>query len=313
MRKETQELAAWANGKPLGVTLPAILMASSTEEVRQYLQQRRTQAGIFASRPAIDEEQWLRFYSSPKFLERTLLAELGIPQHAAALKIFNALHSARRAGPRVAKYAFGAIVAAFTQPDDSLHAEVINAVLTAPDEDDEPFDITNPATAFYFWVYLPCWLVYGVTPWELLRRTSRGEKPAEVAVRQLVRLDSMAMRAPAIKRWERGDGAGGVHRHKKLLKWASQTPFDKEKAPSRALKIVAARISYLTDLLDQQLQVPDLRALLELCQQPAGCQTFLDCSTDDDLGRAIRRVKQLFTGPAKPDKSTYGSVRALLG
>jgi hypothetical protein len=46
MRKDTQPLANWAEGKPLGVTLPAIHATSSTEDVRQFLHQRRTLTGI---------------------------------------------------------------------------------------------------------------------------------------------------------------------------------------------------------------------------------------------------------------------------
>jgi hypothetical protein len=313
MRKDTQKLAAWAKDKPLGVTLPAILAASSTEDVRQFLHKRRSRKGIFASRPAIDETLWLRFYRSPKSLERTLLAELGVPEDSAAKRVFDALRNPRRATPIAIQRALGVILAAFSQLDHQLHEELIDATLAGADVDDGAFDITQPATAFFFWVYLPCWLVYGVTPWELLRRVSRDGKPAEQAARQLVRLDGTASLTVAIQRWARADGANGAYRHKKLRKWASQTPFDKEKAPSRALKIVTARISYLSELLDQRLNVPDLRALLEVCEQPTDCQAFLNASTDDDLGRALRRVLQLFTRPAKPDRSVYASVRALMG
>lgn len=313
MRRDTQSLAAWAEGKPLGVSLPAILAAASTDDVRQFLHQCRTRTGIFASRPAIDETQWLRFYRSPKLLERTLLAELGVPNDAAIKKVFDALRNPKRATPRSLERAFGVILAAFSQPGREVHEELIDATLAAADEDDGPFDINQPATAFYLWVYLPCWLVYGVTPADLLRQVNKAGKPAEDAAHQLVRLDATAMRTPAIKRWERSDRANGAFRQKKLYQWANQTPFNKEKKPSRAIKIVAARISQLSELLDHRLNAPDLRALLELCQQPFEGQVFLDASTDCDFGRAIRRERHFFTGPAKPDKSICAYVRALRG
>ena len=312
MRKDTQSQANWAKGKPLGVTLPAILAASSTEDVRQFLHQRRTHAGIFASRPAINETQWLRFYRSPKSLERELFAELNLPKHAVT-RIFNALRNPKRAKPRAVKHAFGSILAAFSQPDPKLYEALIEKVLTSADEDAGPFNITQPATAFYLWVYLPCWLVYGVTPWELLRRVSRDGRPAEEAARQLVRLDHTAMLTPTLRRWARADGANGAYRHKKLRKWSSQTPFDKEKSPSQVLKIVAARISNLSELLDERLKVPELRALFEACLQPADLQAYLTNSTDDDFGRAVRRIRQQFGKQPKPDRSSIASVRALLG
>jgi hypothetical protein len=313
MRKDTQSLANWARDKPTGLSLPAILAASSTEDVRGFLCQRRTLTGIFASRPAIDETQRLRFYRSPKLLERTLLAELGVPHHGAATKVLNALRSPKTATPQALKYAFGVILTALSQPDCRLHEELIENALSAADEDVGPFDITQPATAFLFWVYLPCWLVYGVTPWELLRRVSRDGKPAEQAARQLVRLDPTASLTAAIQRWARADGANGSYRHKKLRKWATQAPFDKEKAPTHVLKIVAARISNLSELLDRRLKVPDLRALFDACPQPADLQAFLTNSTDDDFSRAIRRIRQQFGKQPKPDRSAYASVRALMG
>lgn len=313
MRKDTQPLAAWADGKPLGVSLLAALAAASTEEVRQFLHQRRTHTGIFASRPAIDEAQRLRFYRAPKLLEQTLLAELGVPHHAAATKVLNALRNPTRSTPRTVNYAFGVNLATFSQPGREVHEELIDVTLAAADEDDGPFDITQPATAFYLWVHVPCWLVHGVTPRELLRRVNRGGQPGEHAARQLVRLDATAIRAPSIKSWARGDGAGGAFRHKKLRKWVTQDPFDKEKAPSQVFKIVAARISNLSELLDERLKVPELRALFEACPQAADVQAYLTNSTDDDFGRAIRRIRQQFGTPPKTDRLSIASVRALMG
>ncbi|TWT97566.1 hypothetical protein Pla108_17180 [Botrimarina colliarenosi] len=313
MRKDTQRLAAWADGKPLGVTLPAILAASSTEEIRQFLHQRRTHSGIFASRPAIDEPLRLRFYRSSKALQRRLLIELGVPEDAALGDIYGALQNPNRAEPWAVSCAFVAIVSAFFEPDPEHHAELIEDSLAYAEQDDGPLDLEQPATAFYFWVYLPCWLVYGVTPTELLRRVSKGGKAAEQAARQLVRLDPTAMRTPQVQRWAHSDGARGGYRFKRLRKWAAQAPFDKEKAPSQALKIVAARLSYLSELLDQRLKIPDLRALFAGCQQPADSQAYLTNSTDDDFGRATRRRRQQFGKLPKPDRSAYATVRELLG
>ncbi len=313
MRMDTQLLATWAERKPLGVTLPAILAAASTEDVRQFLHQRRTHTGIFASRPAIDETKWLRFYRSPKLLERKLLAELGVPEDAAINDILDALRNPSKSDLWAVNGAFATIVGAFLQPDRRLHEKLIEETFSAADEDEGPLDITQPATAFYFWVYLSCWLKYGVTPWDLLRRVSRDGKPAEQAARQLVRLDGAVLGTATVLRWARADGARGAYRHKKLRKWATQAPFDKEKAPNQVVKIVAARISNLSELLDERLKVPDLRALFDACPQTADLQAYLTNSTDDDFGRAIRRVRQQFGTRPKPDRSSIASVRALVG
>lgn len=167
---------------------------------------------------------------------------------------------------------------------------------------------------FCYWVLVPCWLVYGVTPVQLMRRVSKHDELAEEAVERIVRLDHRAVGHPVIRRWLLCDSKLAPFKDAKLDKWRGRSPFDKEKSESLALRQIAGRNASLSDLFDDPLDVNDQRNLIEALGPaiPSDLQAYVVSQTNNDLSRGIRRQKAHFRLPPKPDKSAYESVRALL-
>lgn len=67
-------VTSWAaSKKTAGNCVSAINALRAVGDVRDFLHRRRTLTGLFSQAPIVDECEWLKFYSSPKSLERKFL------------------------------------------------------------------------------------------------------------------------------------------------------------------------------------------------------------------------------------------------
>ncbi len=310
-----EELAKWADGKSLGVILTAINAFAATGPLRDFLEARRTRSGRFAVDPAGDDAEWFGFYRShTRFVRSVAKATLG-EEADQIIPIMDALRKPKAAAHETRMLAFSAIVACFMKPSGSDLAKILEIAFGAdsdkPSEEEIPEDIS---LLFCFWVFFPCWFVYGTTPIQLMRQVRRGGEFAEEAVERIVRLDHRAASHPVIRRWVLSDPKLAFFKQGKLDKWRSKSPFDKEKSESLALRHIAGLTAKLSDLLDEPLEVTDQRELIESLDKaiPDDLQSYVVGQTNDDFSRGIRRQKAHFQLPPKPDKSAFESVRALL-
>lgn len=308
-------LAKWSDGKSLGVSLSAITGFATTRKIREFLEKRRTRWGRFAINPSGDDAEWFSFYRSQKrFEKRVAAATLGEIADLLS-ELMNALRNPRAAASETKILVLGEILACFMKPSGPDRAKVLEFAFG--DEDDEPSDekqSEDPALLFCYWVLVPCWLVYGLTPMQLMRRVSKHDELADKAVERIVRLDHRAVSHPVIRRWLLFDPKLAPFKQAKLDKWRARSPFDKEKSESLALRQIAGLNAVLSELFDDPLDVNDQRRLIETLGPaiPDDLQAYVLGQTNDDLSRGIRRQKAHFQLPPKPDKSAYESVRALL-
>ena len=77
---------------------------------------------------------------------------------------------------------------------------------------------------------------------------------------------------------------------------------------------MAGHVSSLSHLLDDSLDVRDHRALMEALGGaiPDDMQAYVVNKTNDDFSREIRRHRDHFEVPGKPDTSKFELVRAVL-
>lgn len=313
----TASLADLADGRCFGVGLSAINALQATEAVREFIEWRRTFTGLFAEEPEVDERHWRRFYSSPKSLERQLATELLGDQADKAAGVMQALRTPKKVDKESLLLA-GGLVTAFFAPGNA--AQWHNVLpLALPDDDDVDVAETSddgdfPAFAFYLWVNIPCWLVYGKTPTELLRKVSGGGDQAEKAVCRLVRLDHRVGGHTTIQRWIHADKKLAPFRQAKLRKWRQRTPFDKDKSSSLALRTLSGFASRISELADERLEARDIRKLVETLADrvPADLQKYLAERTPDDWSREVRRYREHLVKVDKPDKSAFELVRSVL-
>jgi hypothetical protein len=322
-RKEAQEMEReiletignWPTEKSLGLSLSAVNALSSMGEVRQFIEDRRTLSGLFEEPPIVDEREWLRFYNSPKTLERRLLhAALG-EQGGKVSGILDVLRNPVGADESSRLAALGLIVSFFRNFDSADLSPLYEVSLTGKEIDADKEELPeDSAVAFYFWVHLPCLLVYGMSPTKLMSLLSAGEKVAEKSAERLVRLDRRVEAHPKLRRWINADSKIAKFRRKKVQKWTTQTPFDKEKSSSRALRLTAGYVSKMSELLDERIEAPELRGMIVKLgdEIPADLQDYLADRTNDDFGREIRRYRDLLLKESKPDKSAFDLVRRLV-
>jgi hypothetical protein len=315
-QKTLDALGAWASGKAIGNCMSTVNALSAVAGVREFLHSRRTLTGIFSQEPVVDEQEWLKFYNSPKTLELKLLEATFGNQASEYAATMDALRNPVGADCQSKLRAFGLIAGCFAKLDDSDWPELIKHVLDealSEAEVDESNELDNAAMTFYFWVHLPCWLVYGVSPTDLLRQLPAGGKLAEKAAERLVRLDHHVILHAKLQRWINTEEKIAVFRRKKVQAWKSRTPFDKEKSSSHALRVVAGYVSRSSELLGERLEAPEVRNAIQALgkEVPADLQAYLTDRTNDDWSREIRRHRDHLVKVANPDKSAIESVRAL--
>lgn len=308
-------LVKWAEGKSLGVSLSAINALATTGVVRDFLEARRTRAGRFAIDPAGDGTAWFAYYRSQKLFERSA-AKAMLGEYAdQAIQLMDALRKPKRADKETKELCLGLILACFMKPSGPELSQIL-APLVCGDEGEEPQDqIPDDASSlFSFWVFLPCWFVYGRTPMQLMRRVSQLDQQADKAVERIVRLDYRAAKHPIIQRWLWANAELAPFKQAKLDKWRARSPFEKEKSESLALRQIAGLTATLSDLFDDPVDVNDQRDLIKALgdEIPEDLQVYVVGQTNDDLSRGIRRQKAHFKLPPKPDKFACESVRALL-
>lgn len=314
-----QRFTAWAAGKPLAVSELARLAVETIGPLREVMTCRQACEGPFAIEPAIDERTWLRFYRRKTLVQGFCDLLFGDPKIARrAYRIYLALQNPAAATPIELFSAFGIILATFVEHDvieeqSCSFAEEIDAAI---DEEYLETLMALPAMQFALRVAVPCWFVYGVLPDQLLWQVcGDDQKSAEKAVEHLVRFDHRVVHHPIIQHWIKADPKLASFRATKVHKWQRRrTPFDKPKKASTWLRVVFGMISSLSDLLDHRLKEPDLRELAEILQYeiPEDLMEYLREKVNDDLSREIRRKRELFQFPTKPDKSAFTFVREVL-
>jgi hypothetical protein len=315
-QKIVDSLSDWAASKCVGNCVSSIIALSAIGEVREFLHSRRTLTGIFSQEPVVNEHEWFKFYNSPKTLEGRILEAVFEDHASECAAIMDALRNPVGADVWAKLAGFGVIAGFFATLDESSWRQVIKAVLDdeLPDTEVEDSDeVDNDAVSFYLWVHLPCWLIYGVSPTDLLRQLPAGGKLAEKAAEKLVRLDYRVKGHAKLQRWINAEPKIAKFRRKKVQRWAARTPFDKEKSSSHALRIVAGHVSRSTELLGERLEAPEIRNAIQALsnQVPGDLQAYLGERTMDDWSREIRRHRDHLVKMSNPDKSAIESVRAL--
>lgn len=318
-----EELSEWLSDKPLALGISGIIALSSTGEVRQFLEDRRTLIGLFSEEPIVDEREWLAFYDSPRTLERKFIDGVTAGWGAEVAEVMHALRNPRRAGNGSKAIAGLLVLASFLKLDQSCWKGIATELFddsaseklqaeVATEGNAEP--IGNVALEFYLWVFLPCVFVYGKPPTDMLRLLSSKGPVAEKAAQRLVRLDHRVVNHRKLQRWIRSEPKVARFRKTKTQQWRKQSPFDKPKSKSYALRISAAYMSQLSELLGHRVKSYELRDVIQALgpEIPEDCQHYLQSKTTDDFSRELRRYRSHLIDREKPDKSTIEYVRALL-
>ena len=314
-RQADNKFLDWAEGKPQAVVILAELAITSIDPIRELLELRCNDRAVFAYEPAVNEQLWLSFYRRKSFLLASFLEFLS-DVALACYALFRTLHNLSNSTPAERRPALWLIAAAllpFRAPEDA-QAPTVSSV-DSNDERELAARMESPAMQFALRVALPCWLVYGVLPDKLLcDALDPDQQVAETAIRALVRLDHRVIHHPIVRRWVEDGGAAKEFRAHKLRKWKqSKTAFDKPKSNSHWLKTIFGLLSAISELYDCRLKAPELRELAEIfdAELPEDIMQYLRNRTTDDLSREIRRKRNHFTLPPKPDRSEFDAVRAL--
>ena len=292
------------NSPPL-LALLAEAAASSVGELGDLLELRRTNSGLFALEPQVDEQLWRSFYRSSS----------GYLRHLLSILEENSTVTARSLDEQVAlRLIFLTMASAIALLPESvaraIRMSLENAAEAIPDA-----AMTLPAIQFAVRVVIPCYAVYGLTPWHLQRHIRSESEKCEASIRRLVRLDRRASDLGVVRRWVTRSPEMAEFHAAKLQKWRRiPTAFDRPKSDSHWLKATLGLLSAVSDLCHSRMKVPALRQLLADAGDsvPANLQEYLVQTTNDDLSREIRRKRRSFHLPAKPDRSIVETVRALL-
>jgi hypothetical protein len=108
-----EEIADWAASKGVGICVSSLNALSAVGEVREFLRSRRTLTGIFSQEPVVDKQEWLRFYNSPKTLERRFFEVIFEDQTGESAATMDALRNPVGADDQAKLAAFGLIVGCF--------------------------------------------------------------------------------------------------------------------------------------------------------------------------------------------------------
>jgi hypothetical protein len=287
------------------LALLAETAASSVGELGDLLELRRTNSGLFALEPLVDEQLWRSFYRSPTSYLGHLLTIFEESRAAPAPSL--------REQEALQWMFFTMASVVVSLPEPVAHAIRMSLGKAAEAIPDEALD--SPAIQFALRVVIPCYAVYGVTPWHLVQHIRSESGECEASIRKLVRLDSRASDLGIVRRWIRRLPDAAKFRAAKLNKWRRiPTAFDKPKSDSHWLKAILGLLSAVSDLCRSRMEVQAFRQLLADAGEsvPPSLQGYLVQITDDDLSREIRRKRTTFHLPAKPDRSIVESVREIL-
>lgn len=306
----------FAKNRPLAVVLLGTTGTQAIGAIREFMELRRTNGGRFAYEPPVDENQWLSFYSY-RTLEKAT-AELLLEDNAPlVLGAIEALRKPEQSSDENRIAALGIILTVFMPANWPIAKSLLEAVLGSPECEEADLAVFDtPPMQFLVRVLLPCLFAHGCLPGELLAQTFEGNvKVAEQAVEHLVKLDPRISGHRFIERWVNLDPRTAAFRARRLAKWKQgPAPFDKTKADSHYTKIVFSMLSQVSILLDSRLETCDLKKLVELQGEgvPDDVANYVKGTKNETIRREIGKKQGFFQLPARPDRSSYESVRFLL-
>lgn len=315
--KPAVKLDDFAKDRPLSVVVIGLLGTQAIGSVREFMEMRRTGTGLFAYEPPVNERDWFSFYryrTLEYFLANLLLEE----EAEQFLSVADAFRNPARADEDARAIMQGIILSMFMPAEWSEANDAFQTLLSNEAADEEEFGrvFDQPPMQFLLRIALPCLFAHGCLPGYLLWETWHDDpKTAESAIEKLVKLDPRLVRHPYIRRWIQYEPKVAKFRAARVAKWAhSKSPFDKPKADSHYLKVVFSLLSQLSMLLDSRLESDDLKALMSLCHEeiPADLMDYASVTKNETIRREIGKKQHFFTLPARPDQSSYESVRFLL-
>ncbi|QDU56744.1 hypothetical protein [Aeoliella mucimassa] len=313
--RDTRALCSeFAKGRSLLASGLALLGMDSVEEVDAFLADRQSRTGLFTGDPPTDHPDWLKFYTHPAYLEKQLFRGLlGEEEGDEARALLKLLRNPQTGTEEAQRELFALLVGLLTpmsydKADDV--SDALASLLELPEMEEEANDDNDipPAFAFYLWIWIPCWLVYGCEVPQLLKRVKEGGAAAADAVEALVRLDHTSARMRYVKKWveeQPGD------RQPMVRVWKTSTPFRKPRKNTAALGICSAWVAGITNLIDDRPDAGELKELcIDLSESRADDIAELCLSkTNDDFGRMIRQYLSKLSMLAPPDKNWIETIR----
>ena len=319
MSPSNQHQPNWAKRITLGLQTLITQALVSTENVGEFIEARRTASGIFAIEPSVDEQTWPTYYDSPKILERDLVRGVFGESGRVLQGVLNTLRNPRFATEKNQLRAYRMICflwsgdTALVQDEQSSEERTNQIFERFENRLDNLQAHESTAFTFYLWVYVPCWLVHGVSPTKLVRRLSGESEEASKAAEKLIRLDRRFLQDRKLKRWINCSDELRTSRQRDITKWLSKSPFDKPRKENLWLRVLAGYVSNISELLGHRLNSTEIRQAIESLGEaiPQELREDLRNRTGDDFSREIRRQRSHFELPTGPDTSFLASVRGV--
>lgn len=289
----------------------AVLACREIGNIAQFLEERRQRGGRLALEPLVDEATWLTCYSHPQQWLFNCIEDL-LPQAKCKTATSKTSKPSHVTEGQMRDF-YDIALTLLETVDAEMNQELESVLHETQDFQPAIFDNNELPPALYFALYvaIPCLLVHGATPHQLLVHVAKGGPRGMEAIEHLVRLDSRIIQHPIVRRWVRHSKHGSRSERERLLgKWQNAKPFRKLAIPGVLVRVSAILLS-VADLLQDDLTIPKLREIIDQSPLPDGASDYLLARTNDDFGRVVRtfRAKMLF--PSKADETIFDTIREI--
>lgn len=261
------EIIEWMKDKPLEISLTAVTIANSSEEVSQTLTEMREQADVEISQPPL--KQWLKFYTNHNLITDQIA---NLFTSDGSEKLFSELYGGEEFD--------------FTPQEKEHFLQLYK----------------KPETLFFFKVWAPCLIHYKTTSTQLFRDARLGKISA---FEKLLRLDnSVVFDKRLAEIFHKHKGQTNKQNYRKLLQ-AFSKPVTKKTDPKHVKSIAAGLISFMTEAMGNRLTEPQIRELFDAIAKDnaQGLQDEDLPSSSDTFAQAIRREsKKIKATDKRPDK-----------
>lgn len=311
------EIDKWAHGKPPVLALFCQQLACSADDLHEILSFTKTQKHI-PKLPEAAPKEWLRLYRNHRLLEQRLLnafMQFGtFAEFAAAFYSIVRAHQRKPPAPS-AKQAPIPGQDQQTKIDAGLQ-EIYQANLADIDSDFKnlPPDeetrrkgqelFASQEFLFFCKVFLPCQLLYGTTPFQLIRRARLGNLEA---LEQLIRLDKLVLADPGIMRQTQRLLHHNKYRYDSVVAKAIKDAPKFRLVPRQIRYLLAGLISLFSEAFSHKLEEPEIRALFDaVAHGKSSGATAIDTALPDSpetFSKAIQRERAFWKPILFPDKT----------
>lgn len=291
----------WAEGRPVLVAAMAAQCALMADDAYRLMMALRHSPEFRAAFRIQNAQEWLTLYRRHRFMMRSVLQDwwgsFGIASLSGSIAdcVNSFVETGKTPALSLSEERMAEDFVAFARGmADAIWSDLERLLaerekLTDEDRLEEWRQLSSQEIVFYFRVWFPCWLEYGVSATHLLRDARHGDMQA---IDHIFRLDEVTLQDPRIMLQfseARQDRTRG--RFKRMYS-AIGNPPDRKLTPKNTKECVGAFISRYSENLGYRISGPDIRRLYDaISQDVRGPLIDMDFKGEEpeSFSRAVRR------------------------